>query len=82
MADPGAEAYLTANGWALFRELLSAGGARDAAVQDAYVARMARPGAVTKGGMGQGEGGVCGDGCCPALACRRMLFTLRRTTAF
>lgn len=44
MADPKAEAYLTANDWALFREMLAGCGTHDRGVQDAYIARLSRPG--------------------------------------
>ena len=64
MADARAEALLAANGWALFREVLAAGGAARA-VQDGYVAAMAAPGARarTRGGWGRrGRGAGRGAG--------------------
>ena len=78
MADARAEALLAANGWALFREVLAAGGAARA-VQDGYVAAMAAPGARarTRGGWGrrgrglgggQGRGGRAGVRDAPGAA--------------
>ena len=47
-ADPRAPGWVRADGWALLRELLSAagGGGADAAVQEAYAARLSPPGAL------------------------------------
>jgi hypothetical protein len=51
-ADPGAEALVAADGWALFRELMGAAGARPGDV-DAAIARLSKPGAA---GPGPGPG--------------------------
>ena len=44
MADPSAERYLTADGWALMKELLTTAGVASKQQQDGYIARLAEPG--------------------------------------
>ncbi|KAI8462852.1 MAG: Alpha/Beta hydrolase protein [Monoraphidium minutum] len=45
-AHPGAEAWLTANDWALLRELLGGAGGAPPEDQETYFRRLARPGAL------------------------------------
>lgn len=44
-ADPGAEAFIPDNDWALLREMLAEGGVLSREVQDEYIDRLRQPGA-------------------------------------